>query len=201
LALLPAVTLAAAPTLATSLLAKFAQTPPVSTPFVQVSYRNVLERPLVVSGTMRWLGGDRLQRDIVKPFKATAKIDNGELSIQRGHGKIQRMPLQRAPQVRALLAGFRALLGGNMAALERDFHLVAVGNSAHWVVTLKPRTRQLAGQLTSIVIDGRASGPRCLTVHDANGDTSITLVGAIAKVGLRSPAPLESAVAARCRND
>ncbi|MGH8214978.1 MAG: hypothetical protein ACREPZ_04710, partial [Rhodanobacteraceae bacterium] len=48
--------------LAQSLLAGIAKTPPVSTPFVQVSYRGVLDRPLVVSGTFRWLGGDRLER-------------------------------------------------------------------------------------------------------------------------------------------
>lgn len=186
--------------LAESLLAGMAKTPPVSTPFVQVSYRGVLDRPLVVSGTLHWLGGDRMQRDIDKPFKETAKIGDGELSVQRGSGEVHRMSLQRAPQAGAMLAGFRALLGGDVSALERDFTLSAQGGSAHWVITLSPRTDELKRQLASIVIDGRGHEPRCLTVTDANGDTSITLVGAMAEQGLRSAAPLESALAARCRN-
>jgi hypothetical protein len=55
-------------------------------------------------------------------------------------------------------------------------------------------------QLGSIVIDGGGDSPRCLTLTDANGDRSITLVGQLAEQGLRSAAPLESALAARCRN-
>jgi len=188
------------PGLAESLLSGMAETPPVSTPFVQVSYRGVLDRPLVVSGTLRWLGGDRMQRDIEKPFKETAKIGDGELSVQRGSGDVHRMPLARAPQAGAMLAGFRALLGGDVSALQQDFTLSAQGGSAHWVITLAPRTSQLKRQLASIVIDGRAHEPRCLTVTDANGDSSITLVGAMAEAGLRSAAPLQSALAARCRN-
>lgn len=195
--------LAATPasSLAESLLAKMARMPPVSTPFIQVSYRGVLDRPLVVSGTLRWLGGDRLERDIDKPFREVAKIGGGEMSAQRGGGEVHRMSLQQAPQVGAMLAGFRALLGGDVSALDRDFTLSAQGGDAHWVITLAPRTDQLRQRLVSIVIDGRGQEPRCLTVNDADGDTSITLLGAMAEQGLRSVAPLQSALAARCRND
>lgn len=200
LMLASSVALAAAPGLAESLLAGMAKTPPVATPFVQVSYRGVLDRPLVVSGTLRWLGGDRMERDIENPFKETAKIGDGELSVQRGSGGVHRMPLSRAPQAGAMLAGFRALLGGDVSALRKDFTLAADGGKAHWVITLTPGTGELKRQLTSIVIDGHNDEPRCLTVTDNNGDSSITLVGPTAKQGLRSAAPLESALAARCRN-
>lgn len=191
---------AAAPGLAESLLAGIAKTPPVSTPFIQVAYRGVLDRPLIVSGTLRWLGGDRMERDIAKPFKESAKIGDGEVSVQRGSGEVHRMPLTRAPQAAAMLTGFRALLGGDASALQQDFTLAAQGNQARWVITLTPRSDQLKQQMKSIVIDGRAQEPRCLTLTGANGDSSITLVGALAQQGLRSAAPLESALAARCRN-
>ena len=190
----------ATPGLAESLLAGMAKTPPVSTPFVLVSYRGVLDRPLVVSGNLRWLGGDRMERDIAKPFKETAKIADGTITVQRGSGEVQRTPLARAPQAGAMLAGFRALLGGDVSALQKDFALSAQGSEARWVITLAPRTDALKRQLTSLVIDGRDHEPRCLTMTDANGDSSITLVGAMAEQGLRSAAPLESALAARCRN-
>jgi hypothetical protein len=192
---------AATPGLAESLLTSMAKAPPVSTPFVQVSYRGVLDRPLIVSGTLKWLGGDRMQRDIEKPFKETAKIGGGELSVQRGNGEVHRMSLSQAPQAGAMLAGFRALLAGDVSALQKDFVLAAQGGTAHWVITLTPRTDQLKRQLVSIVIDGHKREPRCLTVNDANGDSSITLVGEMAEQGLRSAAPLQSALAARCRND
>ncbi|HEX7324894.1 MAG TPA: LolA-related protein [Rhodanobacteraceae bacterium] len=190
----------AAPSLAQTLLAGIARTPPASTPFVQVAYRGMLDRPLVVSGTLHWFGGDRMQRDVVKPFRETAKVTNGELSVQRGNGKTRHVPLARAPQVGAMLVGFRALLGGDVTTLQRDFTLSAQGAEAHWVVVLTPRTAQLRRQLDSITIDGAAHAPRCLTVRAADGDSSITLLGAMATAGLRDAAPQESALAARCRN-
>lgn len=196
----PAFAATSAP-LADSLLARVAQKPPVATPFVQVAYRGVLDRPLVVSGTLRWAGGDQLERDIEQPFKETAKVGNGEIAVQRGNGAVHTVALAQAPQVAAMLTGFRALLGGDAAILAQDFVVAAAGSEAHWVLTLTPRAADLQHQLQSIVIDGRAGTPRCLTMHEANGDSSITLLGPLATAGLRSAAPLESAVAARCRND
>jgi outer membrane lipoprotein-sorting protein len=197
---LPGFACASAPVPAQSLLAKLARTPPVSTPFVQVSYRGVLDRPLIVSGTLRWSGGDRLERDVEKPFREVAKISDDALSVRRGDGEVHTLPLARAPQIGALLAGFRALLGGDATALRQDFTLAAQGDDTHWVIMLAPRTDALKRQLQSIVIDGRAAEPRCLTVDDTNGDSSITLLGALARAGLPGDVPLESAVAALCRN-
>lgn len=192
---------AAAPPLAVSVLAALARTPPVSTPFVQVTYNGVLSRPLVVSGTLKWLGGDHLERDVTTPFRARATLDAHEVSVQRGTGEVRRLPLSEVPQAAAMLVGFRALLGGDVAAVEQHFTLASAGNPAHWVLTLTPRSGALQQQLAAIVIDGRGNEPRCLTITDANGDASITMVGALARAGLRSAAPLQSAVAARCRNE
>ncbi|HEX5354218.1 MAG TPA: LolA-related protein [Rhodanobacteraceae bacterium] len=190
---------AAAPGFVDALLAGMARTPPASTPFVQVSYRGVLDRPLVVSGTLHWFGGDRMQRDIDKPFRETAKIGDGELSVQRGNGKVHRVSLARAPQAGAVLAGFRAMLGGDAAALRKEFMLSAQGDDTNWTMTLVPRTGQLKQKLVSIAVDGRGHEARCLVVQDANGDSSIMLVGAMAEQGLHSATPQEPVLVARCR--
>lgn len=192
--------LAAAPPTAAALLAGMAQTPPASTPFIEVSYRSVLDRPLVASGTLHWLGGDALERDITAPFTETAKAGNGELSVQRGTGKVHRVPLARAPQVGAMLAGFRALLDGDAASLERDFSLSVAGTDARWVITLAPRDAALRKRLASIGIDGAGHAPNCLVVSDANGDTTVTLLGGFARAGLPQPVPQQAALLARCRS-
>jgi hypothetical protein len=191
--------LAAAPGLAQSLIAGMAQTPPAATPFIQVSYHAVLDRPLVASGTLRWLGGERLERDTTAPFQETAKLGDGELTVQRGDGRVHRIALARVPQAGAMLAGFSALLGGDAAALAQDFTLSAAGDAARWTITLTPRTATLRKHLASIVIDGRAHAPDCLTLNDANGDVTVTLMGALAQAGLPSPAPARPTLAARCQ--
>ncbi len=190
---------ATAPPLAQALIAGMAQTPPAETPFIQVSYRAVLVRPLVTSGTLRWLGGERLERDTSAPFQETAKLGNGELSVQRGQGRVEHVALARAPQAGALLAGFSALLSGNAARLEQAFSLSATGDAAHWVITLTPRSDALRRHLTAITVDGRAHTPACLVMHAANGDTTFTLMGAVAEAGLPEPTPTQPALAARCQ--
>ncbi|MEO6967822.1 MAG: LolA-related protein [Rhodanobacteraceae bacterium] len=200
---LPMTALAASPSssdLAATILAKMAQPAPAHTPFIQVSYQGMLDRPLVVSGQMKWLGGDNLQRDVEQPYQETAKIGNGELSVQRGNGAVRRIPASRAPQMGAILAGFRALLGGDAGVLSQDFDVSAQGNETAWVLTMRPRAQAMKSHVQSIVIDGRGNAPRCMTFSEADGDTTITLLGAMAKAGLQSTAPLQSALAVRCRN-
>ncbi|MDQ2972110.1 MAG: LolA-related protein [Rhodanobacteraceae bacterium] len=186
--------------LAATILSKMAQPAPAQTPFVQVSYQGMLDRPLVVSGQMKWLGGDSLERDVEQPYQETAKIGAGELSVQRGNSAVRRIPVSRAPQMGAILAGFRALLGGNAALLSQDFDVAAQGNRTAWVLTMRPRAQASKSHVQSIVIDGRGNAPRCMTLSEADGDTTITLLGAMAKAGLPSAAPQQSALAALCRN-
>jgi len=200
-ALVPCAAVLAADDLATTILAHLAKSGSAQTEFIEVSYRGMLDRPLVVSGTMKWLGGDKLERDVEKPYKMVAKIGDGQMSVQRGDGTVQSMPIARAPQMAAILSGFRALLGGDVAQLSRDFEVKAAGNEARWVLTLTPRTNDLKHRVQSIVIDGRDDAPRCMTLDESDGDTTITLVGAMAHAGLPSSVPMQSAVAALCRND
>ena len=200
-ALFPFAMSLAATDLATTILSRLAKPGSAQTEFVEVSYRGMLDRPLITSGTMKWLGGDKLERDIEKPYRVVAKIGDGQMSVQRGNGEVQAMPIARAPQMAAILSGFRALLGGDITQLSRDFEVKAAGNEARWVLTLTPRANELKSRVQSIVIDGRDHAPRCMTLNESDGDTTITLVGAMARAGLQSTAPLQSALAARCRND
>lgn len=186
--------------LAQTILKSLAQPGSAQVAFIEVSYRGMLDRPLITSGTMKWLGGDRLERDVEKPYRAVAKIGDGQMSVERAGHPAQTMPIARAPQMGAILAGFRALLGGDTQALSRDFEVQATGNPARWLLTLTPRAGELKRRVQSIMIDGRNGAPRCMTLNETDGDTTITLLGTLAQQGLQSAAPLQSAVLARCRN-
>ena len=199
-AAVPLMAFASGTDLANTILAGMAKQDSAQTAFIEVSYRGMLDRPLITSGQMKWLGGDRLERDVEKPYQAVAKIGDGQMSIQRNGHPVQAVPIARAPQMGAILAGFRALLGGDSATVSRDFDVKAAGNPARWVLTLTPRASELQHRVQSIVIDGRNDAPRCMTLNESDGDTTITLLGKMAEQGLQSAAPQQSAVAARCRN-
>ncbi|HET9836379.1 MAG TPA: LolA-related protein, partial [Rhodanobacteraceae bacterium] len=80
--------LAANGDLAQTILARMARPGSAQVAFVEVSYRGMLDRPLITSGQMKWLGGDKLERDVDKPYQAVAKIGNGQMSVQRGNGEV-----------------------------------------------------------------------------------------------------------------
>jgi hypothetical protein len=198
---LPLAASAADTGLAQTVLKRLARPGSAQVAFVEVSYRGMLDRPLITSGTMKWLGGDKLERDVEKPYKAVAKIGDGQMSVERPGHPAQTMPISRAPQMGAILAGFRALLGGDIAQLSQDFEVQATGDPARWLLTLTPRSSELKHRVRSIQIDGRDDAPRCMTLNETDGDTTITLLGALAEKGLPGAVPQQSAVAAFCRND
>ena len=191
---------AASSGLAATILSRMAGKDSAQTAFVEVSYRGMLDRPLVASGTMRWLGGDQLERDMDRPYKVVAKIGDGRMSVQRAGHPAQTMPIARAPQIAAILSGFRALLGGDIAQLSRDFAVSAAGDPARWVLTLTPVRQELKQRVQSVGVDGSGGQPRCMTLREPDGDTTITLLGRLAQAGLPGATPQQAAVAALCRN-
>ena len=141
----------------------------------------VLERPLLVSGELAWLGGNRLQRRVEQPRPETATIADGEVTQQREGRRPRHFSLQRAPQLQVLVDSFVALLGGDAAQLGQAFTVVRSGEvTGVWTLTLTPRDATVARTVARIRIDGHGSEPRCLHMEEADGDLAIDLLGPLA---------------------
>jgi Outer membrane lipoprotein carrier protein LolA-like len=100
--------------------------------------------------------------------------------VEREGERPRRFSLRRAPELRGLLGGFAALLGGDRAALERAFEAQLEGSGTDWRLTLVPRDAALRRQLASLVVDGRDAAPRCFLSTESDGDRSLMRVGAAA---------------------
>ena len=158
----------------------------------------MLDRPLVVSGELSWLGGDQLQRRVDKPQQETATIADGAVTQQRAGKSPRHFSLKRAPQLQVLLDSFVALLSGDAARLQQAFEIRQSGDAAAaWTLTLVPRDAKVAKTVASITIDGYASESRCMHMQEADGDLAIDLLGALAA---RMPAqPTRDALQALCQ--
>src|SRR3546814_10151110 len=104
---------------AQTLIAGLGQPAPAHTAFAEARFLQVLERPLVVSGELAWLGGDKLQRRVDHPQQETATIADGEVTQQRAGKRPRHFSLKRAPQLQALLDSFGALISGDAARLQQ----------------------------------------------------------------------------------
>ncbi|WP_254427189.1 LolA-related protein [Rhodanobacter sp. C01] len=180
------------------LISALGQPAPARTAFAEARFMQVLDRPLVVSGELAWLGGDRLQRRVDHPQQETATIADGEVTQQRAGKSPRRFSLARAPQLQVLLDSFVALLSGDAGRLQHAFEMRLSGDPAGtWTLSLAPRDAKVAKTVASIAIDGAGKQSRCMRMQEADGDLAIDLLGPLAA---KMPAqPTREALQALCR--
>ncbi|HEY8586976.1 MAG TPA: LolA-related protein [Rhodanobacter sp.] len=188
----------AASSSAVALIAALGQPAPAHTAFAEARFMRVLQRPLVVSGQLSWLGGDQLQRSVEQPRRETATIAEGEVTQQREGRRPRHFSLKRAPQLQVLLDSFVALLSGDAARLQQAFEIHQEGDvTGAWTLTLVPRDARVARTVSSIRIDGYAGQSRCMHMQEADGDLAVDLLGPLAA---KMPVePTREALQALCR--
>jgi hypothetical protein len=175
---------------------RLARDPPVSTPFVEYRFSRVLKRPASASGTLEYRTDGVLVRDVELPYRERALVSGDSVSLQREGRAERRFPLERAPQLRVLLEGFRALLDGKLSTLRDDFTVRLDEAGRRWTITLTPLDASLARRLTSLRIEGSDDRPTCLEIAMPDG-ASYTLLGA--KVPVRET-PTRAELEAICRS-
>jgi len=187
-------TLAAAPLHAAdpdvdALLASLARPAPDSTSFVEVRYSSLLETPIVVSGRLEHREDGTLLRRVETPYEEVTELRGENVLVQRAGSKPRRFSLDRAPELRGMLASFGAILKGDRPMLDRHFVVTAKGDKARWEITLTPRDDKLKRRLSAIVVDGAENRAKCFTLEEPDGDASLMVLGVAGPADL--PAALE----------
>lgn len=183
---------------AAALIARLKRPVPATTAYTEVRFAHQLTRPLLLHGELDYGGADKLGKSVDAPYRETTQVSGDDVTVTRENRPPRRFDLERAPELKALMGGFSALLGGNATALQSLYTISLMENAPNWTLTLVPRDAALAKQLREFVIDGAGSEPRCFTLRQSNGDASVMLLGPLAATTLpASPTPV--ALAAVCR--
>jgi hypothetical protein len=173
------------------LLAKLAHPAPATTPFVEVRYSKLLDQPIVVKGQLEYHEDGTLVRAVNEPFRERTEIHGETVSIERVGKSARRFSLRRAPELKSMLAGFGAVLGGTRAALEQDFNLALQSDQAHWTLTMTPKSAAVGKYVRDIVMQGRDNEPKCVVVSQPDNEASVMLVGKAASGTLPQPVTRE----------
>ena len=169
------------------LLTKLAHPAPATTPFVEVRFSKLLDQPIVVKGQLEYHEDGALVRAVNVPFRERTEIRGETVSVERVGRSPRRFSLKRAPELRSMLGGFSAVLGGGRADLEQDFNLALNGEESHWKLALTPKSASVGKYVRDIVIEGHQSDPRCIVVTQPNQQASVMLVGRAADAALPTP--------------
>jgi hypothetical protein len=160
-----------------ALLERLVRPAPDTTSFVEIRYSAMLTEPIIASGELEHRVDDALVRRVTAPYRETTVLAGDHVLFEREGRKPRRFSLDRAPELRGLLASFGALLQGDRAMLERYFKMTSTGTDAGWQLELTPREDKLKTRLALIRVDGAKSSPRCVTMVEPDGDASVMALG------------------------
>jgi len=135
----------------------------------------LLQKPLQLSGTLLYARPGRIEKRQTLPIEEVISVDGDWLSVQR-QGKTQRISLQSATLVAALVESLRATLAGDGAELERLYRVKVQGTRQRWTLALAPREVEVAGVVKSIVIAGSGSRIGRLEILEPGGDGSVMTI-------------------------
>jgi outer membrane lipoprotein carrier protein LolA len=159
-----------------TLLAALARKPPQSIGFTEIHSSALLERELVVRGTLDYAGFGKLSRIVTEPYAERTEIDGDSVRIFRTDRPERRFSLKRAPELGGLLTGFSAILGGERATLEREFELALANGAVGWQLTLKPRGTRAQARIMAIRVRGAGDTPACIVTVAKNGGATTELL-------------------------
>ncbi len=137
-----------------SLLKSLAHPAPAVTPFVEVRFSKLLDQPIVVEGQLEYHEDGSLVRAVSDPFKERTEIKGETVSVLRAGKSPRKFSLKRAPELRSMLGGFSAVLGGGRGTLDQDFNLASSGEKDLWKLSLTPKSATVGKYVKDIVIQG-----------------------------------------------
>lgn len=138
-----------------TILDKTTITPPSRVTFREVRHNQMLKDDLVITGYLEYLQEGSLRKVIEAPFEEAYLIQKDRIEIDRD-GEIQTLSLRRSRSLKTMLGGIEAILAGQTEQLTSVFHYELGGEVGAWSLQLRPRSRRIAKQLTSLTVTGNA---------------------------------------------
>jgi hypothetical protein len=160
-----------------ALIAKLAKPAPTTVTFTEVRFAAILREPLMVSGQLVYSGPQSLDRQVTEPYQEDTQIRGEAVRMQRPGQPVRSFGLQRAPELRGLLAGLTALLAGDAQSIQKNFTVRASGDEQRWQLELTPADARIRRRLKMIRAQGNGAEPRCFSLINADNSLSVMLLG------------------------
>jgi len=157
------------------LMAELAQVQTSEARYSEVRHVAMLQRPLELSGTLRYTRPARIEKLQTRPFRELVRVDEDTLTLERD-GKTRSVVLRNVPLVGALVESLRATLAGDATELERLYHVSMDGSREGWRLKLTPREIEVAGIVREINISGAGARVGRIEILESGGDRSVMTI-------------------------
>lgn len=160
-----------------ALLAGFAQPAPARTAYFERRESPLLMQPLLFGGELSQPVADELVKTVEGEQPERLRIAGERVEVQRDGQSTRRFSLKRAPELAALAASLRALLGGDRGLLERHFAIELAPSGAGWTLDLVPSDARVARKVRRMRLHGVGGEWRCFDLELAEDEHSRMWLG------------------------
>lgn len=140
--------------------------------FQEEKHLAMLTEPLKLSGTLRYVRPDRIEKQVDQPYAESLSIERDRLKWET-QGRTRTLSLRSQPQIWALAESLRATLAGDLPALQRHYAVKLEGSPTQWNLTLEPRYDSLSQFIEQIRMQGRDNQLRQVEIIEASGNRSL----------------------------
>jgi hypothetical protein len=140
--------------------------------FVEQHFMKLTKRPVESFGELTYDAPDRLEKRTLEPRAETLTVSGDVLTIER-KGRSHVLDLKAYPAVAPFVDSIRATLAGDLGTLERTFSVDYAGDLSRWSLTLAPRDREVARQVSEVRIDGARDTLLTVEILESDGDRSL----------------------------
>ena len=150
--------------------------------FREERYSELLIQPVTFEGKLIYDPESRsIKKAVTHPNVVSMTMNDQALVLETSEGK-RRLSLRTRPALRAIMAGFRALVEGDVDALESHFESNYQQQAGEWRLVLTPRANRLSKRMKSLTIIGQGSRVDSIVTRMKNGDHQImTLIPMLAE--------------------
>lgn len=134
-------------------------------------------QPLLFGGELSQPAADELVKTVEGEQPERLRIADERVEVQRQGQAMRRFSLKRAPELAALAASLRALLGGDRGLLERHFAIEIAANGAGWTLDLVPTDARVARKVQRMRLHGMGGEWRCFDLELAEDEHSRMWLG------------------------
>ncbi len=134
-------------------------------------------QPLLFGGQLSQPAADELVKTVEGDQPERLRIAGERVEVQREGQNTRRFSLKRAPELAALAASLRALLGGDRSLLEQHFAIELAPSGAGWTLDLAPTDARVARKVRGMRLHGVAGEWRCFDLDLAEDERSRMWLG------------------------
>jgi Outer membrane lipoprotein carrier protein LolA-like len=160
------------------LMQRLAQRQHAHVSFVEQHFIPTLDRSIKTSGELFYDAPDHLEKRSIMPKPESLILDRGTLSIHRGNRSFV-VSLRDYPTIAPFIDSIRAILAGDLPALNRTYELNLAPAGNHWRLALIPRDAKLAAVVAKIEVSGDGDEIHAVETERPDGDHSVMTISAL----------------------